>query len=45
MEQESDKIYTGKICGNCDAFCGCSMTGSEDDDVACPGFDDTVLSN
>lgn len=43
MEQENN-TYTGKICGNCDAFCECCMAGAENDDVACPEFDDSVLS-
>lgn len=36
--------HTGKICGNCDAYCECQMAGVEHNDVACPGFDDSVLS-
>lgn len=43
MEQEN-KIYTGIICGNCDAYCECQMAGAEHNDVACPGFDNSVLS-
>lgn len=34
----------GQICGDCDAFCECQMAGAEHNDVACPGFDDSVLS-
>jgi len=35
---------TGKICGNCDAFCECQMTEVKHNDVACPEFDDSTLS-
>ncbi|RHJ75763.1 hypothetical protein DW103_17380 [Parabacteroides sp. AM08-6] len=40
------KKYTGKICGNCDAYCECGLgpDPAKHDDVACPGFDDSVLS-
>lgn len=33
------------ICGNCDAFCECSLgnNGAKHDDPACEYFDDTVL--
>ncbi len=45
MEQEN-KTYTGTICGNCDAFCECSLgpDAAKHDDPACPGFDDSSLS-
>ena len=33
-----------QICGDCDAFYECHMAGAEHNDVACPGFDDSVLS-
>ena len=33
-----------QICGDCDAYCECQMAGAEHNDVACPGFDDSVLS-
>lgn len=35
------------ICGNCDAFCECSLgnNGAKHDDPACDFFDDIVLSN
>lgn len=32
------------ICGNCDAYCECQMTGAEHDSPACPAFDNSVLS-
>lgn len=40
------KAYTGKICGNCDAYCECGLgpDPAKHDDPACPGFDDSVLS-
>lgn len=46
MEQENKK-YTGKICGNCDAYCECGLgpDPAKHDDPACPGFDDSVLSH
>lgn len=33
------------ICGNCDAFCECSLgnNGAKHDDPACEYFDDTIL--
>lgn len=45
MEQEN-KTYTGKICGDCDAYCECGLgpDPAKHDDPACPGFDDSVLS-
>lgn len=33
-----------QICGDCDAYCECQMAGAEHNDVACPGFDDSVLN-
>lgn len=38
--------YAGKICGYCDAFCECSLgtDPAKHDDPACPGFDDTCIS-
>ena len=33
-----------QICGNCDAYCECQMAGAEHNDVACSGFDDSVLT-
>lgn len=32
------------ICGNCDAYCECSITGAKHDNPACPAFDNSVLS-
>lgn len=43
-EKPNDQVLTGKICGNCDAYCECQMAGAEHNDVACLGFDDSVLS-
>ena len=40
----NDQVLTGKICGNCEAYCECQMAGAEHNDVACPGFDDSVLN-
>lgn len=34
----------GQICGDCDAYCECQMAGAEHNDAACPGVDDSVLS-
>ena len=41
----NQKTFTGKICGNCDAFCECALgtDGAKHDDVACPGFEDSSL--
>lgn len=39
LKKDSDKI-----CGNCDAYCECSITGAKHDNPACPAFDDSVLS-
>lgn len=36
--------HARKICGNCDAYCECSITGAKHDNPACPAFDDSVLS-
>lgn len=36
-----------QVCGECDAFCECSLGGSSAamaDDAACQYFDDTTLS-
>lgn len=42
----NQKTYTDKICGNCDAYCECGLgpDPAKHDDPACPGFDDSVLS-
>lgn len=39
--------FSSRTCGECDAFCECSLGGSNaavTDDVACQYFDDTSLS-
>lgn len=36
--------HTGKICGDCGAFCKCQMAGAEHNYAACSGFYDSVLS-
>lgn len=39
--------FSSRTCGECDAFCECSLGGSNAavaDDVACQYFDDTSLS-
>ena len=33
-----------QICGDCDAYFECQMAGAEQNDAACSGFDDSVLS-
>lgn len=43
--QNNQKTYTGKICGGCNAFSECVLSGAEHNDVACPGFDDSCLSD
>lgn len=46
IEIELDKNNNNNnICGNCDAFCECSLgnNGAKHDDPACEYFDDTVL--
>lgn len=40
-------FYNRKFCGNCDAFCECSLGGAcaaNADDKACQYFDDTSLN-
>lgn len=48
LDQEPDSVCSEKpndqICGDCDAFYECHMAGTEHNDVACPGFDDSALS-
>lgn len=48
LDQEPDSGCSEKpndlICGDCDAYCECQMAGAEHNDVACSGFDDSVLS-
>lgn len=44
LNMKFNQDLTGKICGNCDAYCECSMAGTEYNDVACPMFDDSMLS-
>ncbi len=48
LDQEPDSGCSEKpnnlICGDCDAFYECHMADAEHNDVACPGFDDSVLS-
>lgn len=39
--------FSSRVCGECDAFCECSLGGSSAamaDDAACQYFDDTTLS-
>ena len=44
IEIELDK-NNNNICGNCDAFCECSLgnNGAKQDDPDCEYFDDTIL--
>lgn len=44
-EKEDAKRNNNNICGNCDAFCKCSLenNGAKHDDPACEYFYDTVL--
>lgn len=44
-ETEDAKRNNKNICGNCDAFCECSLgnNGAKHNDPACEYFDNTVL--
>ena len=48
LDQEPESGCSEKpndqICGDCDAYSECQMAGAEHNDVACPGFDDSVLN-
>ncbi|CAK7040665.1 MAG: hypothetical protein PEPC_01732 [Peptostreptococcus russellii] len=44
FDSDRSVFPNNQICGNCDAYCECQKTGAEHNDAACPGFDDSVLS-